>query len=481
MKLSELTERDDVGNVEISGLSADSRSVRPGYLFAALPGTAANGANFIGDAIEHGAVAVLARPGTPVADPNVSLVEDENPRHRLALIAARFFPRQPETIAAVTGTNGKTSIVHFTCQLWSAMGVKTASIGTLGVDASGPGFDTALTTPEPVALHQTLDRLASGGVDHLAIEASSHGLDQFRLDGVRLKAAGFTNLRHDHLDYHESPETYLAAKARLFSEVMTPEGTAVLNTDVPEFRALRSICQKRGQAVLTYGVGQADLGIARLMAGADGLTFELRLEGRMRTVRLPLFGAFQASNVVCALGLVLATGSETDAALEALASLKGVPGRMERIGALPSGAQVFVDYAHTPDALRHAIGALRAHAGGRVVVVFGCGGDRDREKRPTMGRIAATLADDVIVTDDNPRGESAAAIRAEIITGCPHASEIGDRAEAIHRGVADIEANDMLLIAGKGHETGQTAGGEVRRFDDREVARHALANQAEAL
>ena len=481
MKLSELTERDDVGSVEISGLSADSRSVRPGYLFAALPGTAANGASFIGDAIEHGAVAVLARPGTPVADPNVCLVEDENPRHRLALIAARFFPRQPETIAAVTGTNGKTSIVNFTCQLWSALGKKAASVGTLGVGTSETDIDIALTTPEPVALHQTLDQLSSGGVGHLAIEASSHGLDQFRLDGVRLKAAGFTNLSHDHLDYHESQEAYLAAKARLFSEVMTPEGTAVLNSDIPEFQALRSICLKRGQRVLTYGVGQADLGIARLIAGADGLAFELRFEGRMRAVRLPLFGAFQASNVVCALGLVMATGSETGAALEALATLKGVTGRMERIGALPNGAQVFVDYAHTPDALRHAIGALRAHAGGRVVVVFGCGGDRDREKRPTMGRIAATLADEVIVTDDNPRGESAAAIRAEIVIGCPHASEIGDRAEAIHRGVAGLEANDMLLIAGKGHETGQTTGGQVRRFDDREVARHALANQAEAL
>ncbi len=481
MKLSDLTERDDVGSVEISGLSADSRSVKPGYLFAALPGTAANGANFIDDAIKHGAVAVLARPGTPVTDPNVSLVEDENPRRRLALIAARFFPRQPANIAAVTGTNGKTSVVNFTCQLWSALGEKAASIGTLGVDAPGPNLDVSLTTPEPVTLHQTLNRLADEGVDHLAIEASSHGLDQSRLDGVRVKAAGFTNRSHDHLDYHESPETYLAAKARLFSEVMAPDGTAVLNTDIPEFSELRSACRKRGQRVLSYGVSQADLGIARLTTGADGLAFELRYEGRTHAVRLPLFGAFQASNVVCALGLVLATGSEINAALAALAGLKGVPGRMERIGALSNGAQVFVDYAHTPDALRHALGALRAHAAGRVVVVFGCGGDRDREKRPTMGRIAATLADDVFVTDDNPRGESPSAIRAEIIVGCPHASEIGDRAEAIYRGVADLDANDMLLIAGKGHETGQITGGKVRAFDDREVARQALANQAEVL
>ncbi len=481
MKLSDLTERDDVGSVEISGLSADSRSVKPGYLFAALPGSAANGANFIDDAIERGAVAVLARPGTPVADPNVSLVEDANPRHRLALFAARFFPRQPANIAAVTGTNGKTSIVNFTCQLWSALGEKAASIGTLGVDAPGPDLHVSLTTPEPVTLHQTLNRLADGGVDHLAIEASSHGLDQFRLDGVRLQAAGFTNLSHDHLDYHDSPESYLAAKARLFSEVLAPDGTAVLNADIPEFNGLSSACRKRGQRVLSYGVSQADLGIAQLTTGADGLAFELRHEGRTHAVRLPLFGAFQASNVVCALGLVLATGSETEAALEALAGLKGVPGRMERIGALANGAQVFVDYAHTPDALRHALGALRAHARGRVVVVFGCGGDRDRGKRPTMGRIAATLADDVFVTDDNPRSETPAVIRAEIIVGCPHASEIGDRAEAIHRGVTDLEANDMLLIAGKGHETGQITGGKVRPFDDREVARQALANQAEGL
>lgn len=481
MKLSDLTERDDVGSVEISGLSADSRSVKPGYLFAALPGSAANGANFIDDAIQHGAVAVLARPGTPVADPNVSLVEDENPRHRLALFAARFFPRQPANIAAVTGTNGKTSIVNFTCQLWSALGEKAASIGTLGVDAPGPDLDLSLTTPEPVTLHQTLNRLADGGVDHLAIEASSHGLDQFRLDGVRLKAAGFTNLSHDHLDYHDSAESYLAAKMRLFSEVLAPDGTAVLNADIPEFSELSSACRKRGQRVLSYGVSQADLGIARLATGADGLAFELRHEGRTHAVRLPLFGAFQASNVVCALGLALATGAETKAALEALAGLKGVPGRMERIGALSNGAQVFVDYAHTPDALRHALGALREHAKGRVVVVFGCGGDRDRKKRPTMGRIAATLADHVFVTDDNPRGESPAAIRAEIVVGCPHASEIGDRAEAIHRGVTDLEANDMLLIAGKGHETGQITGDQVRPFDDREMARQALANQAEVL
>ena len=481
MKLSDLTERGDVGSVEISGLSADSRNVKPGYLFAALPGSAADGANFIDDAIKHGAVAVLARPGTPVADPNVALVEDENPRHRLALFAARFFPRQPANIAAVTGTNGKTSTVNFICQLWSALGEKAASIGTLGVDAPGPDLDLSLTTPEPVTLHQTLNRLAGGGVDHLAIEASSHGLDQFRLDGVRLKAAGFTNLSRDHLDYHESAETYLAAKARLFSEVMAPGGTAVLNADIPEFGELRALCEKRGQRVLSYGVGQADLGIAQLTTGADGLAFELRHEGRTHAVRLPLFGAFQASNVVCALGLALATGSATKAAIEALAGLKGVPGRMERIGALSNGAQVFVDYAHTPDALRHALGALRDHAKGRVVVVFGCGGDRDRGKRSTMGRIAATLADDVFVTDDNPRGESPAVIRAEIIVGCPHASEIGDRAEAIHRGVADLDANDMLLIAGKGHETGQITGGKVRPFDDREVAREALVNQAEVL
>lgn len=481
MKLSDLTERDDLGSVEISGLSADSRNVRPGYLFAALPGTAANGASFIDDAVKHGAVAVLARPGTPIPNPNVSLVEDENPRHRLAMLAARFFPQQPAHIAAVTGTNGKTSIVNFTCQLWTALGDRAASIGTLGVDAPGADLDVSLTTPEPVKLHETLNRLAEGGVDHLAVEASSHGLDQSRLDGVRISAAGFTNLSHDHLDYHASPQAYLAAKARLFSEVMAPEGTAVLNTDVPEFDELRSLCEKRGQRVLTYGANDADLHIAQLTAGAEGLAFELRYEGKAHPVRLPLFGAFQASNVVCALGLALATGSETKAAVQALAGLKGVPGRMERIGTLRNGAQVFVDYAHTPDALRHALGALRAHAAGRVVVVFGCGGDRDREKRSTMGRIAATLADDIIVTDDNPRGESPAAIRAEVMTGCPNASEIGDRAEAIHRGVADLGANDMLLVAGKGHETGQITGDEVRPFDDREIARQALANQAEAL
>ncbi len=478
LKLSDLIERDDAGSVEISGLSADSRTVRPGYLFAALPGTAADGATFIDDAIGHGAVAVLARPGTAVADPKVPLVADDNPRRRLALLSARFFARQPAHIAAVTGTNGKTSIVHFTCQIWTRLGLNAASIGTLGVDAAGAGFDVALTTPEPVALHETLKRLAERGVEHLALEASSHGLDQYRLDGVRIGVAAFTNLSHDHLDYHHSPESYLAAKVRLFTEVMAPQGVAVLNVDAPEYDALAESCAERRHRVITYGTGDADLRIVNQSAVADGQTFELHHDGGVAPVRLPLYGAFQALNVTCALGLCLAGGADAAAAIAALGDLKGVPGRMERIGARPDGAQVFVDYAHTPDALRHALSGLRPHAKGRLTVVFGCGGERDREKRAVMGRIAAELADAVFVTDDNPRGEDAAAIRTEVMTGCPQASEVGDRAEAIRRAAALLAAGDILLIAGKGHETGQIVGGDVRPFDDRDIARGALAELA---
>ena len=474
LKLSDLIERDDAGSVEISGLSADSRTVRPGYLFAALPGTADDGANFIGDAIGHGAVAVLARPGTAVPSATVRLVADDNPRRRLALLSARFFARQPKHIAAVTGTNGKTSIVNFTCQIWARLGLNAASIGTLGVDAPGADLDLALTTPEPVALHQALDRLAQRGVDHLALEASSHGLDQYRLDGVRIGAAAFTNLSHDHLDYHDSPESYFAAKARLFTEVMAPQGVAVLNADAPEYDALANSCAERGHRVISYGSGDADLRIANWSAVADGQTFELHYGGGVYPVRLPLFGDFQAMNAACALGLCLAGGADAGSAIAALGALKGVPGRMERIGARANGAQVFVDYAHTPDALHHALDALRPYAKGRLAVVFGCGGERDREKRPAMGRIAAELADAAFVTDDNPRGEDAAAIRAEVMAGCPQASEVGGRADAIRRATAQLAAGDILLIAGKGHESGQIVGGDVRPFDDRDVARKAL-------
>ncbi len=458
-------------DIDIAGLTADSRAVRPGYLFAALPGGRADGADFIDEAVRRGAAAVLARPG---ATAPVPVVSDANPRRRLALMAARFFGAQPRTIAAVTGTNGKTSVAVFTRQIWSALGHRAASLGTLGVTAPGREEVAALTTPDPVALHGILAQLAADGVDHLALEASSIGLDQYRLDGVNIRAAAFTNLSRDHLDYHGTEDAYLAAKLRLFEVVMGDGGTAVLNIDVAEYPALAAACRARGHAVITYGHGDADIAIRKTDAHEGGQRLTLEVGGRSYETSISLVGAFQASNIAAALGLVLAAGGEAAQAIAALSDLAAAPGRMQAVGRHPEGAVIFVDYAHTPDALAAALETLRPHAKGRLVVVFGCGGDRDPGKRPLMGAVARRLADHVVVSDDNPRGEEAAAIRAQILAACPDAIDIGDRATAIRRTIAGLGGGDVLLIAGKGHERGQIVGDRVLPFDDAEVARRAL-------
>jgi UDP-N-acetylmuramoyl-L-alanyl-D-glutamate--2,6-diaminopimelate ligase len=462
------------GDPEILGLTSDSRDVKPGYLFAALPGARDDGARFLGDAQAKGAVVVLSRAAIPGA--TLPVIVDANPRRALALMAAKFYAPQPATIAAVTGTNGKTSVAVFARQLWQSQGFQAASLGTIGI--VGPGIDKpgSLTTPDPVRLHQELQALARAGVDHLALEASSHGLDQHRLDGLRLTAAAFTNLSRDHLDYHRDMAAYLAAKTRLFAELLPADGTAVINIDEPEGQALAALCRKRGQHVVGFGrSAKADLRLASAQPHGAGLDVEIAALGERRALQLPLLGSFQAMNVLAALGLILATGGKVGAALDALPKLAGVPGRMELVATSAAGAPVIVDYAHTPDALETALRALRPHCAGNLVLVFGCGGDRDRGKRPLMGALAQALADSVIVTDDNPRSENPAAIRREILAACPKAREIGDRGSAIVEAASLLRGGDLLLIAGKGHERGQIVGTKTLPFSDTDAARAAIA------
>jgi UDP-N-acetylmuramoyl-L-alanyl-D-glutamate--2,6-diaminopimelate ligase len=462
----------------IAGLTEDSREVRPGFLFAALPGEFSDGRDFICDAIARGATVVLAETGTALPDGagQIRLIEDPQPRRRFARMAAAFHGAQPDTVVAVTGTNGKTSVVNLARQIWTRLGLRAASLGTLGLTTAEGRRPGRLTTPQSAALHADLAAVARDGVTHLAMEASSHGLDQHRLDGVGLRAAAFTNLGRDHLDYHKTVEAYFLAKARLFDELLPPGGTAVLNADAKEGQALVERCRRRGQRVVTFGRQGRELRLDDVQPRADGLDLSLTVFGAAHRVRLPLAGLFQAENALCALGLVLA-GEDVaaDAAVAALEHLTGVPGRLELAARRASGAPVFVDYAHTPDALAALLTALRAHTRGRLVVVFGCGGDRDPGKRPEMGAVVRRLADIAIVTDDNPRSEDPAAIRAQVAAGCPGATEIGDRAAAIRTAVAGLTAGDVLVVAGKGHETGQTIGREVHPFDDAEQVRTAVA------
>ena len=465
--------------VEICGLSADSRRVAPGYLFAALPGARTDGRRFIGQALESGAVAVLMPEDAAANDADTKtavVIKDRAPRRRFAELAAHFFGNQPETVAAVTGTNGKTSVASFTRQLWQMARRSTASIGTLGVESDALSQEGVLTSPDPVALHENLAELAAAGVTHAVCEASSHGLAQHRLDGVRLAAGAFTNLSREHLDYHGTPEAYFHAKARLFGDLLPAGSPAVIDIDGEWGRRMAELAVGRGLRLLSAGyAGAADLRLEAVAAEGDKQRLRITYEGRFFETLLPLAGAFQAKNALLAAGLVIALGGDAEAVLGDLARLQAVPGRLEKVGETGSGGSVFIDYAHTPDALANLLEALRPHSTGRLVVVFGCGGDRDRGKRPEMGRIAAEQADEVIVTDDNPRSENAAAIRSEILMAAPMAREIGDRAAAIAEAAAGLAAGDILVLAGKGHERGQIVGEEVRPFSDLEVARAAIA------
>lgn len=462
-------------DVEIKGLALDSRKIEPGYLFGALPGFQMDGRKFIGQAVERGAVAVLAMTGTTLDNEEIALVANDNPRRAIALMAARFYGAQPDVIAAVTGTNGKTSVATFTRQIWRQLGYEAASLGTLGIEPERPNAPAALTTPDPVELQRCLAELAHDGFGHLAMEASSHGLDQSRLDGVAVTAAAFTNLSRDHLDYHGSMEAYLSAKCRLFDTLMQPGGTAVLNADIPEFAQLTGICEERGLRILSYGSDGRDLKLLSRTPTSAGQELRLDVMGRSYDVTFPVAGSFQAWNLLAALGLVMAGGVPAEQALATVPALSGVPGRVEYVGDSPKGGAIYVDYAHTPDALETVLTALRPHCDARLWVAVGCGGDRDPGKRPMMGGIAERLADVAIITDDNPRSEDPATIRAAMMTAAPNGREIGDRREAIFTAVRELNAGDLLVIAGKGHESGQKVGDLVHPFDDRDVAREAIA------
>ena len=456
----------------IAGLASDSREVKPGYLFAALPGSRADGAAFLGDAVKRGATVVLGAPAMKrdAEALGVRFVSDENPRARLARVAAAFFGAQPKTVAAVTGTNGKTSVSVFLRQIWEAAGFKAASMGTIGVVTKDGERSLAHTTPDPIETHRLLAEMAKDGIDHLALEASSHGLDQYRLDGVDIAAVAFTNLTRDHLDYHADFSHYLAAKLRLFSEVANDAAAAVVNVDAARAQDFVAATRERGLRLLTVGTNGETLKLVSRTPHADGQTLDVVCEGRNYKIALPLAGEFQASNALVAAALAIALGQSADQVFAALAHLKGAPGRLEKVAYAKSGAPIYVDYAHTPDALETVLKALRPHVANKLAVVFGCGGDRDKGKRPLMGEAAAEFADRAIVTDDNPRSEEPATIRREILVGCPGAAEIGDRAQAIREGVAGLEKGDCLVIAGKGHEAGQIVGGEVRPFSDRDEA-----------
>ncbi len=460
-------------NPVITGVSADSRSVRPGYLFVAIKGDKNDGNGFISDAAIRGASAILAREGTelPSDASHLPLVLARDPRHSLALCAAKYFKGQPENLAAVTGTNGKTSVAWFTESIWSNLGHRAASLGTLGVQVDKKKIQNNgnLTTADPVCLHESLNTLYKQGLTHAVIEASSHGLEQRRLDGLELKAGAFTNLSHEHLDYHISMANYALAKRRLFDSLVPRGGTAVINADTKIFSEWAKICQSRRLKIISYGRESNELKLIQTRPHLEGQALKLEVFGKPCEVSIPIFGSFQAENILCAIGLVIALGDDPERILAVLPNLSAPPGRMQLTSTTPAGAKIFIDYAHTPDALNNALRSLRPYAPGKLGLVFGCGGDRDPGKRPQMGQIAKKNCDFVIVTDDNPRNESAGGIRAQIILGCPGARNIGDRSTAIKEGIDLLSQGDVLLIAGKGHETNQLVGENSTPFDDREV------------
>ena len=457
-------------NLEITGLTCDSRAVRPGFVFAALPGVQVDGRDFISSALKKGAVCILAPCGTKT---NAPLIEDQNPRLRFAKMAANFYGAQPENIAAVTGTNGKTSVATFLRQIWEQLDIKAANIGTIGLFGAGFSEPGTLTTPDPVKLHETVKRVADAGVNYLAMEASSHGLEQFRLDGLRIKAAGFTNISRDHLDYHGTMEAYLSAKLRLFSEVVEADGSVVVNADSSAAPDVMKIAEARGLKIISYGENGKDICLKSRTVAPTGQHLSLNIKGNAYDVMLPLVGAFQVENALCALGLALALGADEAASVATLNTLEGVSGRLQYVGSV-NDAHVYIDYAHTPDALENVLQALRPHTQNKLYVVFGCGGDRDTGKRPLMGKVAAEFSDRVVVTDDNPRHENAAEIRKQVLAAAHNADEIGDRHMAIFQTVKSLKSGDVLVVAGKGHEKGQIIGDDVLPFDDLSETKRAI-------
>ena len=463
-------------DVNIEGLSCDSRTVKPNSLFAALPGTVTDGRKFIEAAIEKGASAILSEPGLP--DPGLPYIAHENPRLFYAEIASRLYAGQPETLVAMTGTNGKSSTVEFLRQIWSHAGLKAACFGTLGIRSPSGYQALSHTTPDAVALHKTLSGLAGQGVTHAAMEASSHGLKQYRMDYAKVTVAGFSNLTQDHFDYHPDVDDYFHSKARLFTELTPKDAPVIINVNDQYGQKLADLCADRGQNVLRIGWSGEDIRIDEVMPKAASQIMDLVIHGDRYKVSLPLVGEFQVLNAVAALALASVTGVSIDDGLSALESLSGVAGRLEEAGKTKNGAPVLIDFAHTEDGLDKLLRSVRPHTMGRIVIVFGCGGDRDPDKRAKMGAKAKALADHVIVTDDNPRSEDPGTIRKAVLKGCPDAEEIGDRAEAILHGISILQDGDCLVIAGKGHEQGQIAGDKIIPFSDVDVARKALRELA---
>ena len=475
--LSALVQRHLTIDPLISGVTADSRKVRPGDLFVALPGSKLDGRAFVAAALQAGAAAVLA--GEPIENAQAPVIVAHDPRRAYALAAAAYWGDQPATCVAVTGTNGKTSVAVFCRQIFEALGRKSASMGTLGVTVGDEQLTPAgLTTPDAADVARLLADLAGRGVTHLALEASSHGIDQRRLDGVRLTAAGFTNLTQDHLDYHGTMGVYRAAKLRLFETLLPRGATAVLNADSDAFSAFAATTALSGHALLSVGERGQGLTLTDRALSPEGQRLTITAHDRIFQVRLPLVGAFQASNALVAAGLCVAAGEKVEAVMAALEHLQGAPGRLQRVGAGSQGGEAYIDYAHTPDGLETVLTALRPHTRGRLIVVFGAGGDRDRGKRPLMGEVAARLADIAIVTDDNPRSEEPASIRAAILAAAPGARQIGDRRAAIAEAAGLLGAGDVLVVAGKGHEQGQTIAGISHPFDDRVETARALGLEA---
>jgi UDP-N-acetylmuramoyl-L-alanyl-D-glutamate--2,6-diaminopimelate ligase len=471
MRLRDIAEIDS--DSEVTGFALDHRKVAQGTIFGAFRGAVSNGEDFIGQAVERGAVAVVARPQASVE--RVPLLGDEDPRRLFAALAAKFYAPYPDTVVAVTGTNGKTSTVEMTRQIWRMSGHRSASIGTLGVTTSDEQVKTGLTTPDIVTFLHNMAGLKRMGTTHVAYEASSHGLDQHRAEGVPLAAAAFTNFSRDHLDYHQTMDAYFEAKMRLFEDLLPPGKPAVIWTDDPKSDEVIERAGKGGHKLLTVGRRGEVIRLVDQAPTALGQTLTLEHDGKQHRLSLPLIGAYQAANVLTAAGLVLATGGTWDSTFSAMQRVSPVRGRLERAVISRAGVPVYVDYAHTPDALEAAIAALRPHVEGRLITVFGAGGDRDQGKRPEMGRVAVERSDVVIVTDDNPRSEDPAAIRSEIMAGAPGAIEVGGRREAIAEAIRIAAPGDIILLAGKGHETGQIIGDRVLPFDDALVARECAA------
>ena len=471
MRLRDLA--DVASDSEVTGFALDHRKVAPGSVFGAFRGAVFNGEDFIRDAVERGAVAVVARPEAPAA--SVPLLADPEPRRLFAELAAKFYAPFPETVVAVTGTNGKTSTVEMTRQIWRMSGHRSASIGTLGVTTSDDQVKTGLTTPDIVTFLNNMAGLKRMGISHVAYEASSHGLDQFRSEGLPVAAAAFTNFSRDHLDYHGTMEAYFEAKMRLFEDLLPPGKPAVIWADDAKSDQVVGIARGRGHKVMTVGRRGETIRLVEQSPTALGQKLLLEHDGKRHRLALPLIGAYQAANVLTAAGLALATGGRWDEVFAAMQRVAPVRGRLERAVISRGGVPVYIDYAHTPDALEAAIAALRPHVEGRLITVFGAGGDRDQGKRPEMGRVATEMSDVVIVTDDNPRSEDPARIRADIMEGAPGATEVPGRREAIAEAIRIAREGDIVLVAGKGHETGQIIGDKVLPFDDALVARECAA------